>query len=197
MSQYRLLSIKFPYNILYSDAVFTTDNPFVIPQELKIGSKKEKGINGWYVIKGGIVLKNVLQIVIVAIGGFLGYFLGGFDGLLYTLVIIVIMDYVTALISSIINKKLSSDIGAKSILRKILIFLLVGIANVIEMNLLNQIYGLRTTTICFYILNESISVLENVSEAGLPVPDKLKNILAKLNQENKSNTLINLSKYRK
>jgi toxin secretion/phage lysis holin len=128
-------------------------------------------------------MKNVLQSILAVIGGFLGYFLGGFDAILYTLIIFVVIDFLTGLVNGIINKNLSSEIGAKLIFNKILIFVLVGVANLVETTMLLQSCALRTATIFFYVTNEGISILENVSDSGLPVPLKLRSVLAKLRED--------------
>ena len=75
---------------------------------------------------------NTIQLVFSALGGWIGYFLGGCDGLLYALIAFVVIDYLTGVMCAITDKKLSSAVGFKGIFRKVLIFLLVGIANVID-----------------------------------------------------------------
>ena len=123
---------------------------------------------------------NTIQLVFAAVGGWLGYFLGGCDGLLIALVIFVTCDYLTGIMCAISDKKLSSEVGFKGICRKVLIFLLVGIGNVIDVQVLGHPGVLRTAIIFFYLSNEGISILENVSVLGLPVPQKLKDVLAQL-----------------
>jgi toxin secretion/phage lysis holin len=115
-----------------------------------------------------------------AVGAFLGWYLGGFDGFLYTLIAFVAVDYLTGLLRAITEKTLSSRIGAKGIVKKVLIFLLVGIANLVDVYLLTDGEALRMAVIFFYIANEGISLLENATAIGLPVPEKLKDVLAQL-----------------
>lgn len=123
---------------------------------------------------------TILQVLFSAIGGWLGYYLGGFDGLLYTLIIFVVGDYVTGVLCAIADKNLSSEIGFKGIARKILIFLLVGIANLLDVEILGQGAILRTAAIFFYLSNEGLSLIENAAHLGLPIPDGLKTVLAQL-----------------
>ena len=123
---------------------------------------------------------NTLQLVFAAVGGWLGYFLGGCDGLLYALLIFVVCDYITGVMGAISDKKLSSAVGFRGICRKVLIFILVGIANVIDINVLGQVGVLRTAVIFFYISNEGVSLLENAGHLGLPIPTKLKAVLEQL-----------------
>jgi toxin secretion/phage lysis holin len=121
-----------------------------------------------------------------AIGAFLGWYLGGFDGFLYTLIGFVVVDYITGLMRAITEKSLSSRIGAKGIVKKVLIFLLVGIANLADVYLLTGGEALRTAVIFFYIANEGISLLENATAIGLPVPEKLKDVLAQLHRKDET-----------
>ena len=123
---------------------------------------------------------NVIQFVFTAVGGWLGYFLGGCDGLLYALIAFVAIDYITGVMCAIADKNLSSEVGFKGICRKVLIFILVGIANILDVQVIGTGSVLRTAIIFFYISNEGVSLLENAAHLGLPVPEKLKDILQQL-----------------
>lgn len=123
---------------------------------------------------------NLIQFIFTAVGGWLGYFLGGCDGLLIALVVFVAVDYVTGVMCAISDKKLSSEVGFKGICRKVLIFLLVGIANILDVQVIGTGSVLRTAVIFFYLSNEGVSLLENAAHLGLPVPEKMKDILAQL-----------------
>lgn len=123
---------------------------------------------------------NTIQFVIAGIGGWLGYFLGGCDGLLYALLAFVAADYLTGVMCAISDKSLSSEIGFKGICRKVLIFLLVGIANILDVQVIGTGSVLRTAVVFFYISNEGISLLENSGHLGLPIPEKMKNVLQQL-----------------
>ena len=123
---------------------------------------------------------NTVQMVFTAIGGWLGYFLGGCDGLLYALIAFVVIDYITGAMCAVADKKLSSEVGFKGICRKMLIFLLVGIANVLDVQVIGSGSVLRTAVIFFYISNEGVSLLENAAHLGLPVPDRIKTVLEQL-----------------
>ena len=125
-------------------------------------------------------LWNTIQIIFAAIGGWLGWFLGGFDGLLYALIIFVVVDYITGVMCAVVDKNLSSSVGFKGICRKVLIFAMVGIAHVLDANVIGDGSVLRTAVIFFYLSNEGVSVLENAGHLGLPIPEKLKAILAQL-----------------
>ena len=123
---------------------------------------------------------NLLQFIFTAIGGWLGYFLGGCDGLLIALVVFVAVDYLTGVMCAISDKKLSSEVGFKGICRKVLIFLLVGIANILDAQVIGTGSVLRTAVIFFYLSNEGVSLLENAAHLGLPVPEKIKTVLEQL-----------------
>lgn len=123
---------------------------------------------------------NAIQLVFSGIGGWLGYFMGGYDGFLYALVLFVVADYITGVLVAIFEKRLSSEVGFKGICRKALIFLLVGIANVLDVSVIGTGSVLRTAIIFFYISNEGVSLLENTAKLGLPIPEKIKDVLAQL-----------------
>lgn len=125
------------------------------------------------------------KLIISSIGGVLGVFLGGMDGLIYALLAFSVIDYVTGIICAIDKKELSSSVGFKGIARKIIIFSLVGVANILDVYILGHVGVLRAAVIFFYLSNEGISILENTSKLGLPVPEKLQNILQQLNKEEK------------
>ena len=123
------------------------------------------------------------KLIISSIGGILGVFLGGMDGLIYALLAFSVIDYVTGIMCAIDKKELSSSVGFKGIARKIIIFSLVGVANILDVYILGHVGVLRAAVIFFYLSNEGISILENTSKLGLPVPEKLQNILQQLNKE--------------
>jgi toxin secretion/phage lysis holin len=120
-------------------------------------------------------------------GGFIGWFLGGFDGFLYALITFVAIDYITGVLCAIIDKNLCSKIGARGIFKKVLIFILVGVGHVLDTNILGVVGNadanvLRTAVIFFYLSNEGISILENAAHIGLPIPEKLKDVLKQLHK---------------
>ena len=123
---------------------------------------------------------NGIQLAFSALGGFLGWFLGGVDGFLYALIAFAVIDYITGVMCAIADKNLSSGVGFKGICRKVLIFAMVGIGNIIDVQVLGTPGVLRTAVIFFYLSNEGVSILENSAHLGLPVPDKLKEVLAQL-----------------
>ena len=126
---------------------------------------------------------NAMQFVFTVLGGWIGYFLGGCDGLIIALASFVAVDYVTGLMCAISDKRLSSQAGFKGICRKILIFALVGVANLIDVQVIQTGSILRTAVVFFYLSNEGVSLLENAAHLGLPIPKKLKAVLEQLHDK--------------
>ena len=129
---------------------------------------------------------NTIQLIFTAIGGWLGWFLGGCDGLLYALIAFVAIDYITGVMCAVIDHRLSSEVGFKGIFKKVLIFLLVGVANILDVQVIGTGCVLRTAVIFFYISNEGVSLLENAAYMGLPVPEKIKTVLEQLHSRSES-----------
>ena len=128
-----------------------------------------------------------VQIAITAIGGWIGYFVGGMDGLLIALIVLMSLDYISGVMCAIVDKRLSSAIGFRGICKKVLILMLVGVANILDIHVVGNGSALRGAIIAFYLSNEGLSLLENAAYIGLPIPDKLREILEQLhNRENKN-----------
>lgn len=126
--------------------------------------------------------KLTLTIILTAICEWLG----GFDGLLEALIAFVVIDYFTGIFCAIAEKNLSSEIGFKGIFQKCLIFLLVGMAHAVDTNILGgDDHLLRTAVIFFYLSNEGISILENSTRLGLPIPDKFQEFLTQIKNKGK------------
>lgn len=123
---------------------------------------------------------NTIQLIFTAVGGWLGWFLGGSDGLLYALIAFVVIDYITGVMCAIADKKLSSAVGFKGICKKVLIFALVGGGHILDAFVIGSGSVLRTAIIFFYLSNEGVSLVENCAHLGLPVPQKLKDVLEQL-----------------
>lgn len=128
-----------------------------------------------------------VQVAIAGIGGWLGYFLGGLDGLLIALLVCMALDYITGVMCAISDKKLSSAVGFRGICKKVLILLLVGLANIVDVHVVGTGSALRGAVVCFYLSNEGLSLLENAAHIGLPIPDKLKDVLAQLHNREPDN----------
>lgn len=128
--------------------------------------KRMERLFNWISVAGGVI------------GGFLAYWLGGWDVLLKTIVFLAVLDYITGCIKAIYNKQLSSEIGFKGLLKKIVMFIVIAVSYAIQ-GLMGGKVPLREVVIMFYIANEALSLLENAAEF-IPVPDKLKEVLLQL-----------------
>ena len=126
---------------------------------------------------------EVMQMEFAAMGGALGAVLGGWDGFLYALVLFVAVDYLTGVLVAVMRRKLSSEAGFRGIARKVVIFCLVAVAQVIDVQIIRNGSVVRTAVIFFYLSNEGISIVENAAALGLPVPRKLKDVLEQLKDD--------------
>lgn len=125
-------------------------------------------------------LDVMLQFISTTSGSWLRWFLGGYDGLLLALIVFVVVDYVIGVMRSIISKRWSSKIKLREVFKKILIFILVGIGNILDVQIIGNGSALRTAVIIFYISNVGMSLLNNATYIGLPIPKTLRNILEQL-----------------
>ena len=128
---------------------------------------------------------NVAQVVFAAVGGGIGWFFGELDGFFYALLAFVVIDYLTGVMCAIADRSLSSEVGFRGIFRKVLIFVMVGAGHILDAQVVGSGDALRTAVIFFYISNEGVSLLENAAHIGLPVPEKLKDVLAQLHDREK------------
>lgn len=125
--------------------------------------------------------KNFISVVIATCGGFIAYWLGGFDKLLMTLVGLTVIDYLTGVLDGFYSKSLSSEIGLKGVIKKISMYLVVAVAYLLEENI--GIPALREVVILFFISNEGLSIIENISLLGIKLPKKLEKALEILQKE--------------
>ena len=125
---------------------------------------------------------NLTQGAYTILGGWLGYYLGGWDGVLIGLIVLMTIDYVTGVICAANDKRLSSAIGFKGIGKKVMILILVGVAHVLDNLMLGSSGILRDAVIFYYLSNEGLSILENATHLGLPVPERMKDVLEQLHE---------------
>ena len=130
-------------------------------------------------------VQQVKSLAITAIGGWIGWFLGGIDGLMIALLVFMVLDYITGVLVAIADHKLSSAVGFKGLAKKMITIMLVGVANIVDTQVIGTGSALRGAVICFYLSNEGLSLLENAAYLGLPIPEKLKEILAQLHDRSK------------
>lgn len=132
-----------------------------------------------------------IKIVLCEIGVALGYLFGEINGLFTALLILAILDYVSGIIKSIIKKNVSSEIGYKGIIKKIGMFVVVALANIVDKVVFNNSLFLRHGILILFISNEGISIIENLACIGVPIP---KSIINALEQVKKSSKTDNASK---
>ena len=127
----------------------------------------------------------LVETAFAVMGGWLGWTIGELDGFLFALVVFVMADFITGVMRAILEKRLSSTMGMQEIFQKILIFVMVSLAHMLDEQLTGSGAAIRTAVIFFYIANEGVSLLENVTAVGLPVPDKIRQVLSNLRTAHK------------
>lgn len=130
-------------------------------------------------------MSDFLKGIFAAICTLVGFLFGSADGLIIALIVLIVMDYISGVVAAIVEKKLSSEIGAKGIAKKVFMLLIVAVANIVDINVIGEGNTLRTVTVLFYIANECISLIENAGRLGVPVPKKLMEVLAQLKDKEK------------
>lgn len=138
-----------------------------------------------------VVMKETIMTAKISagiLGGIIGFMFGEVDGFILALVFLVTADYITGFMCALVEKNLSSEVGAKGIAKKVFIFILVAVANIIDTQILKDGAGIRTAVIFYYIANEGLSIVENAARLGLPVPKKLKSALEQLHEEETDET---------
>lgn len=126
---------------------------------------------------------DLLKTLALGAGLIIGAFIGDINGLFWALLIFAMVDYITGVTAAILEHQLSSEIGFKGITRKVLLFLIVGVANVLDVYVIGTASVCRSMVIMFYLANEGLSIIENVGRCGVPIPEKLKLILKQLEEE--------------
>lgn len=129
-------------------------------------------------------MKEFICAAIAGIGTFLTFIFGDWDVALQCLVIAIAIDYISGIIKAFINKDLSSKIGVKGLLKKVGVLLIVALATLID-RITGESGAVRTLVIYYFVANEGLSVVENLGEAGLPIPDVIKKALRSLKSQSK------------
>ena len=127
------------------------------------------------------IIKNILA----AICALFGFVFGDLNGIMIALIALIVMDYISGVLAAVVEKKLSSEVGAKGIAKKIFMLLIVAVANIVDINVIGEGHVLKSVTVIFYIANECISLIENAGRLGVPVPKKLLDVLEQLKNKDK------------
>ena len=128
-----------------------------------------------------MIIKNILA----AICALLGFVFGDLNGIMIALIALIVMDYISGVLAAVVEKKLSSEVGAKGIAKKIFMLLIVAVANIVDIHVIGEGHVLKSVTVIFYIANECISLIENAGRLGVPVPKKLLDVLEQLKNKDK------------
>lgn len=138
-------------------------------------------------------MDKIFQTVSATLGAICGFIFGNLTGAAIALIAFMAIDYASGVLVGISKKELSSEVGFKGICKKVLILALVGVANIIDVQVIGSGTMLRTATIFFYLANEGISILENAANLGLPVPKKIKEILIQIKDESDDDPTAEIS----
>lgn len=125
-------------------------------------------------------MDNVFKNIMAAVCTLISFLFGDMEGMLIALIALIILDYISGVIAAAVEKRLSSEVGAKGIAKKIFMLLIVALANIVDINVIGDGHVLKTVTVVFYICNECISLIENAGRIGVPVPKKLLDVLEQL-----------------
>jgi toxin secretion/phage lysis holin len=137
-------------------------------------------------LKGIMEKQGIIEKIYAGLIAVFTFMFGGMSGILITLIVLIILDYITGILCGIASKTLSSETGAKGIIKKILTLMIVSFAHILDVNIVGSGDVLMTMTLLFYISNESISLIENCGNLGLPIPQRLKNVLVQLRSDEKA-----------
>ena len=125
-------------------------------------------------------MDNIFKNILAGVCTVLSFLFGDMEGMMIALVALIILDYISGVIAAAAEKRLSSEIGARGIAKKIFMLLIVALANIVDINVVGDGHVLKTVTVVFYICNECISLIENAGRIGVPVPKKLLDVLEQL-----------------
>ena len=130
-------------------------------------------------------MENIFKNILAGICTILSFLFGDMEGLMIALIALIILDYISGVIAAAVEKRLSSEVGAKGIAKKIFMLLIVALANIVDTSVIGDGHVLKTVTVVFYICNECISLIENAGRIGVPVPKKLLDVLEQLRDRDK------------
>ena len=130
-------------------------------------------------------MDNIFKNILAGVCTVLSFLFGDMEGLMIALIALIILDYISGVIAAAVEKRLSSEVGAKGIAKKIFMLLIVALANIVDINVIGDGHVLKTVTVVFYICNECISLIENAGRIGVPVPKKLLDVLEQLRDRDK------------
>lgn len=130
-------------------------------------------------------MDNIFKQIMAAVCTLISFLFGDIEGMMVALIALIVLDYISGVIAAAVEKRLSSEVGAKGIAKKIFMLLIVALANIVDTSVIGDGHVLKTVTVVFYICNECISLIENAGRIGVPVPKKLLDVLEQLRDRDK------------
>lgn len=134
-----------------------------------------------------MVQQKYITICFSTISAYAGYLIGKSDGIISALIMIIVIEYITSILDSIISKSFKLCLLRKSLLRYFYIFILVIVSHFFDKMFLGGADELRSCVALFYLSMESLIVINNASRMGLPIPEKLKNAIKLIEEKDNSN----------
>lgn len=128
---------------------------------------------------------NLIKALSGAVGAIIGFLYGELNGLFIAIIALMAMDYITGILCAISTKTLSSEVGFRGLVKKLMILIIIAVAHLVDAYIIGTGSALMTAVILFFAANEGISILENAALLGLPIPKKLKEVLEQLKEEDK------------
>lgn len=127
-------------------------------------------------------MKNTITFITDILLTGIVYLLGGIDVALKSLIIMMVIDYITGVLSAIYNKKLNSKVGLKGIIKKFCYLIIVAVSVIVD-HIVGETGTIRTLVIYFFVANDGISIIENMAKINIPLPKKLVDTLEQLRKE--------------
>ena len=126
---------------------------------------------------------TIIKTVSGAVGAVIGYLYGEITGLFIAIIALMALDYITGILCGIAAKALSSETGFRGLVKKLMILVIIAVGHLVDNYIIGAGSALMTAVILFFAANEGISILENAAKLGLPIPQKLKEILDQLKEK--------------
>lgn len=128
----------------------------------------------------------IIDSIAGAVGAVLGFMYGEVSGLFWALIAFMALDYITGVIVAIIEKRLSSEVGFRGLAKKFLILVFVAVGHIADTYILGGTPAAMSAVMLFYIANEGISIIENATALGLPVPKKITGLMEQIRNKSES-----------
>ncbi|MGN0688533.1 MAG: holin family protein [Oscillospiraceae bacterium] len=126
---------------------------------------------------------NIIRTCSAALGAVIGFLYGEINGLFIAIIALMALDYITGIMCAVSTKTLSSEVGFKGLVKKLMILVIIAVGHLVDAYIIGTGSAFMTAVILFFAANEGISIIENAAALGLPVPKKLRNVLEQLRSE--------------